>query len=67
MELCDMNLTEIIAATQDIAEDIAESPTSTKITMSLLVLLYLLGRDTLKYLVPLLKEYLLEQNKLKLA
>ena len=58
-----MNLTEIIAATQEIAQ----SPGSGRLTMTVLVLVYLLGRDTIKYFVPLLRDYIVEQNKLKLS
>jgi hypothetical protein len=64
-----MNLTEIIAASQEIAqkpENINMTLTS-KLTMSVLVLLYLLGRDTIKYFVPLLRDYIVAQNKLKLS
>lgn len=63
MELYDMNLTDIIAATKGIAE----SSDNTKLTMSVLVLVYLLGRDCIKYLVPLLKDYLVESHKSKLS
>jgi len=58
-----MNLTEIIAAT----DKISQSPASTKLTFSVLVLLYLLGRDCIKYFIPLLKEHLVEKNKSKLS
>jgi len=58
MELLDMNLTEIIST----ANAVAKSPDNTKVTMTVLVLLYLLGRDTIKYLVPLLKEHLAQHK-----
>lgn len=60
----ELNLTDIISTA---TREFAGAPTDSKLSVSIVVLGYLLGRDVVKYVVPILQKYVEQKIKESIA